>query len=265
MPHPLNLFLSAFLFSHLTRAAEYQPFAPGLPEDAIQDDFGNFGFFRRSDSKCGTSCAGMGENVCCGKKSVCALDQAGNVACCPINAACTGTISVLGEAAITSGGANTAAAPTAAPSGAISHAIKGSSTIANSYYPYPVLPTTYANAGECSSSFSGCQAESAKCTGFIEGGGYGVTIAGGGGGVTQQGAMEPASAEAICSSLSQQACHGLQLSMCSTLGGGSSKPSAAANSFVAGDDSAGAAPTRCFGLYGVGVGMAVGIVGQMVG
>ncbi len=102
--------------------------------------------------------------------------------------------------------------------------------VPNSYYPYPVLPTTYTGSDDCSSSYTACQAESAKCTGFIEGGGYGVTVGGQDGVITQQAALGPSSAEAICSSLSQEACHGLDVSMCSTLGG-AAKATAAAGLF----------------------------------
>jgi len=88
-----------------------------------------------------------------------------------------------------------------------------------------------------------------------------VTIAGPGGGVTQEGAMPVASAESICSSLSVEACHGLALTQCATLGGASG---IAAGNFVVG--SANAAPTKCpMALYGMGVGMAVGVAAQVVG
>lgn len=169
------------------------------------------------------------------------------------------------------GTAGTPAAATGAPAArlgsstasgtAITHAIIGGSTVANSFYPFPYLPTTYPNAAVCTSSFSSCQLESAKCTGMLEGGGMAVTIRGPGGEVTQAGAMMPSSAESICSSLSVEACHGLDLAQCSTLGG--AKATGAANSFVAG--SANAAPTRCAVLYGMGVGVAVGLAGQVVG
>ena len=256
----------SLIWLRLSSAIEYVPFVPGTPNNVIRQEQPNFvlDIFRRGDSKCGTSCANMGADVCCGKKASCALDQAGNVACCPSQAVCTGSIAGGQQpGTITSAGATvgSAAAPTAAPSAAISHAISGSSTVANAYYPFPVLPTKFANAGECSASYTGCQAESAKCTGFVEGGGYGVTVNGAGGGVTQQGVIEPSSAEAICSSLSQEACHGLQLGMCSTLGGASAQPSSTDAGFVLGSTN-GAMPTPCVGMYGMGVGIAMGIVGQ---
>ena len=90
-----------------------------------------------------------------------------------------------------------------------------------------------------------------------------VTVSGPGGGVTQAGAMVPATAESICSSLSMEACHGLSLAQCSTLTGAGAAKTGAANSFVAG--SANAAPRRCGPLYGMGVGIAVGLAGQAAG
>ena len=226
----------------------------------------------RGNPKCAHPCATMGYSnmgppVCCPKNAVCALDQVGNVACCPDNSVCTGTIAASngptgGAAAATS----TTEAPTGAPSASISHAISGTSMVPNSYYPYPVLPTAYTGADDCSASYTACQAESAKCTGFIEGGGYGVTVGGDDGIITQQAALGPSSAEAICSSLSQEACHGLDVSMCSTLGG-AAKATAAAGSFVVGSQTSngGAVPTRRAMMYGLGFGMAVGIAGQVAG
>lgn len=88
-----------------------------------------------------------------------------------------------------------------------------------------------------------------------------VTISGPGGGITQQGAIAPVSAESICSSLSIQACHGLALTQCLTLGG--AVKTAAAGTFIEG--SANAAPTKHAGpLYGIGLGVAVGLVGQVM-
>ena len=90
----------------------------------------------------------------------------------------------------------------------------------------------------------------------------GVTVSGPGGGITQQGAIAPASAESICSSLSAEACHGLALTQCSTLGGAAK--TATAGSFVEG--SANAAPTKCAAaFYGVGMGVAVGLAGHVIG
>ncbi|KAK8215960.1 hypothetical protein IWZ01DRAFT_538924 [Phyllosticta capitalensis] len=51
---------------------------------------------KRAGTTCPTSysaCAALGApGLCCRRNTNCALDQAGHVACCPVNAACTGTI-----------------------------------------------------------------------------------------------------------------------------------------------------------------------------
>ncbi|KAK8166608.1 hypothetical protein IWX90DRAFT_414988 [Phyllosticta citrichinensis] len=51
---------------------------------------------RQGGPTCPTSysaCAALGApGLCCRRNTNCALDQAGHVACCPVNAACTGTI-----------------------------------------------------------------------------------------------------------------------------------------------------------------------------
>ena len=236
-------------------AAEYTNFIASSSDDYTRLEFlMNSDLFRR-DSKCAVSCSSVGNSrACCPKNTNCALDTVGNIACCPSHAECTGTVGPLA-------GPSTGT-PTMGNAAAITHAITGTSTIPNSYYPFPVLPTTYANAAECTNSYSSCQLESAKCTGVLEGGGMAVTVSGPGGGITQQGAIAPASAESICSSLSAQACHGLALTQCSTLGGAAK--TAAAGTFVGGN--ANAAPTRCAAaLYGMGMGVAVGLAGQVMG
>ena len=271
----MRILLSATAFaSHLitsSLAEDYAAFiAPlGNAQQGIRYAMHNL---PRGDSKCPNPCAtmgysNMGPSVCCPQNAACALDQVGNVACCPDNSVCTGTIAAPNSQTTgATAAASSTAAPTGAPSASISHAISGTSTVANSYYPYPVLPTTFAGAADCSSSYTACQAESAKCTGFIEGGGgYGVTVGGQGGIITQQAAIAPVSAEAICSSLSQEGCHGLNVAMCSTLGGAAK--ATAAGSFVVGSQtsSGGAAPTRGAMMYGIGLGMAAGIARQVVG
>lgn len=251
--------LSALLSLPTTLAIQYSPFlAPNTHPSSNFNGLIHLDLFRR-DSKCPNDCSSMNTAACCPKNTNCAVDGAGNIACCPNNAACTGNLGEEGAAAtaVPAAGSKTSTASAAA----ITHAISGGSTVANSYYPFPYLPTTYANAGQCTSSFSSCQFESAKCTGMLEGGGMAVTISGPGGGVTQEGAMPVSSAESICSSLSVEACHGLALTQCSTLGGASTT---AAGSFKIGG-SANAAPTRCAVAYGFGVGVAVGIAGQLVG
>ena len=258
-----SIFMICFLLALPTSlAVQYSPFlAPNTNPASSFNGLIHLDLFRR-DSKCPNVCP-MNNQACCPKDTNCALDEAGDVACCPKNAACTGDLGQAGEGAAAAATATpVSGTKTAAASGAaITHAIGGGSTVPNSFYPYPYLPTTFANAAQCTSSFSSCQLESAKCTGMLEGGGMAVTVSGPAGGVTQEGPMPVSSAESICASLSKEACHGLALTQCSTLGGAKQT---AAGTFVAGG-SVNAAPTRCPVLYGVGVGMAVGIARHVVG
>ena len=90
-----------------------------------------------------------------------------------------------------------------------------------------------------------------------------VTINGPGGGVTQAGAMVASSAESICSSLSVEACHGLDLSQCATLGG--AKATGTGDAFVVGSANAAPTPTRCAPLYRIGIGLIFGLAGQAAG
>lgn len=246
----------------ITLGLQYSPFFASYTDQSSRlEELINLDLFRR-DSKCPNSCSSVGNSrACCPKKTNCALDDAGNIACCPNNAQCTGNVAAAAVAvASTTVPSPAAGMLTTAGAAAITHAISGSSRVANSYYPFPYLATTYENAAECTSSYSSCQLESAKCTGVLEGGGMAVTVSGPGGGITQQGAIAPASAESICSSLSAEACHGLALTQCSTLGGALQ---ATAGTFVVG--SANAAPTRCGAVYGIGMGVAFGLGGQIIG
>lgn len=81
-------------------------------------------------------------------------------------------------------------------------------------YPFVYVPTTFPNAGVCSSYYSLCQSEYTGCLSSL-GGGYAVTVAAEGGGVTRAGGGA-AGAVSTCSSLSMNACHGLNLGYCDT-------------------------------------------------
>ena len=166
----------------------------------------------------GTSCSGLGApSLCCPKSSRCAIDESGQVACCPSGAACTGTI---GPGAIVT------------PTGAAS--ITGVTAVPNAYYPFPIIPVTYANADICSASYSQCQAQLTSCTSVLGGAGsnnYPLTVAGGGGvGITVPAAtvvpVGPASAAQICSSLRAQACWNLQLTNCASFSPGTATATA---------------------------------------
>lgn len=197
---------------------------------------------RRGSNACAAgyrSCAGLGAaGLCCSANAVCAIDQAGHVACCPQGAVCTGAISVPSSTTVT--GATTATAtatttPTAtltttltttpsttpSPSPADTAAAVGRSVVANDYYPFPYAPSSYRNAAACSAAVSSCQTNLANCELALAGAGAnGITVAAPNGGIAIQGmtaTLGPASASAVCRSLSSRACDGLQAGHCDQL------------------------------------------------
>ncbi|KIW13221.1 hypothetical protein PV08_08408 [Exophiala spinifera] len=235
---------------------------------------------RQNDCQSGyTSCSGLGANdVCCPPGTNCAQDDAGNIACCPSNAVCTGTIAgtATGSQSATSstsgfvlGGSTTSSTASATAPGITSFTSGvegGGSTVPNAFYPFVYIPTSYANFELCTSAYSICQAESTSCFASLAGG-NGVTVSGLGGGVTQQGAtgtIPSSSASSICSSLSSQGCYGLQSTQCSQFPSATGATTTAASSggFVQVGD--GPRQTACPGLlYAAGAGAMFGVLGGM--
>lgn len=170
---------------------------------------------RRQQGGCLTnyySCDSQGaafNGICCAINQVCALDASNSPACCPANAVCTGT----------------APSTFAPPSTSVSY-------VPNAYFSFPYAPTSFADAGACSSAVSQCGANYDTCTSRLEGVGSGAGGSGAGvtvivpgpGGTTVVGGGQatftfaPASATSICSSLSSEACNGLQTDMCTQTG-----------------------------------------------
>lgn len=153
----------------------------------------------------GTSCSSLGApSLCCPSQSVCTLDPLNNVACCPHNAACTGTISPVSTL------------PTSTVTATVTPAASPGSAVPNAYFPFTYLPTTYANAAACSASYSSCQSAYTSCTNSLgAAGANGITVVEGGG-VTVLAPVGSVSAQQICQSLSDRACYGLQLTSCGT-------------------------------------------------
>jgi hypothetical protein len=187
--------------------------------------------------------------VCCTAGTDCQLDQAGNVACCPRGASCTGTIDIGGATrtgvatnafivpATTTGVAPVPASTTTTTTAAINSALTlGVTNNNNQYYGFVAIATPFSNPQLCSSAFASCQTEYNKCTAALGGLGAGgvtgvvngVTVTGVGGGITFNGAtatLNLAAATSVCQSLSAQACRGLQLANCVVTG---VRPAAAA-------------------------------------
>lgn len=159
-------------------------------------------------------CTDLGSSkVCCQDGTKCARDAADHIACCPTGASCTGSLTE------SSTGSTSFEFSQVAPSTTTSDlpgASVAGTTMTGAAYPFISIPTSFANAESCSSYYTLCQSEYSECTAQV-GAQFGVTVAGpGGAGVTIPGRAGITPAAAVCSSLSMQACHGLQLPQCNT-------------------------------------------------
>jgi hypothetical protein len=164
--------------------------------------------------------------VCCSTDSLCSQDNAGNPACCPYGAFCTGTIHISSNPAAatptttnSNGGLITVTATLTQSITTIAATVFTTvlaSYVSNPYdFPFPYIATTFANSAACAAAYSNCAIEYAVCTSDLQGGGaYGVTISAPGGGttvaVTMVGtSLGVASAAGVCASLSAVACPGI--------------------------------------------------------
>ncbi|KAL4920246.1 hypothetical protein BDW62DRAFT_176995 [Aspergillus aurantiobrunneus] len=176
-------------------------------------------------------------DICCRSGSICTSDEANHVACCPSGASCTGTI-----AGSTSGGFEAPQTSDATPTGDNGPQITGSTM--SGAYPFVYVPTTFSDADVCSSYYDRCQSDYTQCITHFEG--YGVTVTGGGVDFTQGGGAP--GAVSTCASLSQAACHGLNLGVCGNYEGGAD----------------GAGSRRTSSLHDLLVGMLVGAAGFFI-
>jgi hypothetical protein len=244
-------------------------FVEPLPELPAQDndtlaDAESLELVKRQQNNCATgyaACLNLGApGLCCRTNQVCSRDGNNNVACCPTNSACTGTIipvgpvptafpSTTGSFALVS--TTTSAQPAPSQSFVQSEtASQGPSMVPNSFYPFPPIPTTHINAAACSSAYTSCSQNAQSCTSALANGLPGVTISGPNGGatITAIASLGIQSASSICASLSSQACSGLIVEACARYGDGTGN----------------AAKTLCGNMYGLGAGVAVGLAGQLL-
>ncbi|KAI9864941.1 MAG: hypothetical protein M1813_002712 [Trichoglossum hirsutum] len=265
------------LFAAIASPSQYSPFYPALVQEPHLERKG-----AKSPSDLGkrqggcpsnyNACSNLNApNACCISNTNCQLDAVGHVACCPKGSACTGSINVGTQLASTTAGVIITGTPSS-PTSTGGFIIPASSTalvstqvtapvgittplpIANQYYTYPAIPTSFSNAAACSSAWTGCQIEYQKCTAQLAGRTDGITISAPGNGITIPGAtvgggvVSTVNSISICQTLSQQACYGLQIMNCPAYNG---VPAAA---------------TMCGpAMYGIGVGFALGIAGQIIG
>lgn len=266
------LLLPAIALAAPDFVVDFQPavlqVSPAQSNESMADEGGLAELLKRQTG-CATgyaACVNINQpGLCCATTAYCSADGAGHPACCRSGAACTGTINPITQ----NSGPNTASASTTGTSTASTVPfISGTatttggpfiqvtnsassltrSTVPNQFYPFPYIPTTYTNAAACSSAYTSCQSDAQSCSAALGSGQQGVTISAPNGGVTVTAiaSLGPASASSICSSLSQAACSGLQVEACRAFGG------------------TGPAATRCADVYRVGVGMALGIAGQLM-
>ncbi|KAI8949724.1 hypothetical protein F4801DRAFT_389108 [Xylaria longipes] len=181
------------------------------------------------------SCEDKGEQfqgACCENGQVCSLDAHQSAACCPTTATCTGVAP--------GGGA------TATPS-----------YVSNSYFTFPVIPTSFSNAAACTTALHDCSDNYDSCVQGLQGGnaGYGVTIqVPGAGGTTlaqAQTTLPSATATSVCSALSLSACHGLSNGLCHAGSQGG---------FTVGSENGAPRPTAAC-VAGVMAGVGLGIMG----
>ncbi|KAJ5779444.1 hypothetical protein N7457_007164 [Penicillium paradoxum] len=211
---------------------------------------------KRADNNCPAGynpCSELGNaNACCKQGTNCSRDAANNIACCAIGASCTGSLT---EARTTGTGFSfmfpNGATATATTEYAAPH-VTGSTV--DGAYPFVVVPTTFHNPEICSSYYSMCQSDYSQCTGALLGR-YGVTIAAEGGGKTIQAVTAPSQATSICSSLSEHACHGLNLGYCGHVA--TQTDSADVNGNYA-------SPVRASSLHDLALGLVVGIAGMFI-
>ena len=256
----------AFVSSTNAQLVGFSPFAQPF-EFGDQSDLAK----RQACPSNYNSCAGLGDSsACCAPDTNCARDQAGNVACCPFNAACTGAISGTATGSITSTtsgfvlGGTTTSTDVLGPPTTVNGVFGGGSTVPNAPYPFVYIPTSYTDAALCSQYYTSCQSESASCFASLGGQINGVTVAGGGSGITVGGAVTTtipaASASSICSVLSASACYGLQPAACTQFQTGTNG--------VASATFAQAAPPRMTAgpriMYAMGAGAVVGAAGQFI-
>ncbi|KAE8315035.1 hypothetical protein BDV41DRAFT_206679 [Aspergillus transmontanensis] len=244
------VWISAAFFASTVLSIETLPFSPPQSAEANKRAYEVLRILKRADS-CPAGydpCSNMGRSdVCCRQGAVCSRDAADNIACCPTGAKCTG--SLTGDSTSTSTsfrfpGTATASMTTTGPNDAT---ITGSTM--PGAYPFVYVPTTFPNAGVCSSYYSLCQSEYTGCLSSL-GGGYAVTVAAEGGGVTRAGGGA-AGAVSTCSSLSMNACHGLNLGYCDTYATGTG-------------DMNRAPPGRTSSLEDLVFGMVIGVAGMFI-
>ncbi|KAL1953637.1 hypothetical protein VTO42DRAFT_2423 [Malbranchea cinnamomea] len=240
------LFLCIASFLQLARSDDISPFHTALSneiEELVK---------RQNGCPDGyNSCALLGaRDACCQPDTICSRDAANNIACCPSGAECTGIVPTEtdggGQVPSSTGfrfpqpGTESTTSP---PSTA--------STVPNALFPFTYIPTTFNNEAECAQSYTGCRSQYSRCTASL-GGVNGVTVGGNSGyGITVDGVVPTADPQSVCSSLLNEACHGLHIAYCTAFGDNGSSGNWAA------------ASTRTSTLYEILTGLVIALAGMV--
>ncbi|KAJ5086611.1 hypothetical protein NUU61_007918 [Penicillium alfredii] len=257
-----GFWISAAFLSSAVVSTETIPFSPPETVETNKRALEILNILKRSDNCPGGyhGCSNLGNgDACCKQGTNCSRDAADNIACCPTGAKCTGSLTSATTATGATGATGssfmfpqTATATTTAPGA-------GSDTTGSTMsgaYPFVYVPTSFANPATCSSYFSQCQSEYQQCTGVLMGR-YGVTVGGpGGAGTTVEAITASTQATSICSSLSVDACHGLQLGYCGTV------ETQTADAHDANGNAA--TPGRSSSLQDLVLGLAVAVAGMFI-
>ncbi|ESZ89803.1 hypothetical protein SBOR_9809 [Sclerotinia borealis F-4128] len=219
----LNISSESSLISNETTFPDTSP-ASSKPKVELVKRAGNC---PSNFNSCSTFNAADG-GACCPTSATCSTDASHNIACCAIGASCTGTVTI---------------SPTTGTPASVSATVTGA-YVSNAYFPFPILPTSYANSAACASATNSCAKNYALCTVDLEGGmGGAVTVSAPNGGVTvapstpSGGYLGSVSAASVCQSLSSVACAAVESAGCGQFG---TKAATTTDSFVIGTNGVGA-------------------------
>ncbi|KAJ5972211.1 uncharacterized protein N7479_002129 [Penicillium vulpinum] len=247
------IWIAATFLTSTVHSTETAPFTPAEEATANKRAFEILRILRRANNNCPGGfipCTELGNaDACCKHGTNCSRDDANNIACCASGASCTGRLT--GTKTVGTGTAfmfpNTATATATTEGGITGSTLDGP-------YPFVAVPTAFNNAETCSSYYSMCQSDYTQCTGALMGR-YAVTIGGAGEGKTVQAITAASQATSICSSLSMDACHGLNLGYCGSVATQTGSADAAGND---------ASPVRITSLHDLVLGLAVGVAGMFI-
>jgi len=214
------------LYSKASSAVEVEPAVQPFENVSPRDPNPLFLLKRQNACSSGlVQCTAVNSAVCCPTTAVCTRDQSGNAACCPTGVVCTGALggsTIQGSSSTTPyvlGGSTTQPSSSTDATAQVT-VPAGYSTVANQYYPFIAIPTSYSNSQACLSAYTLCSSASQACLSSLAGT-IGVTVSGlGSQGLTQSGSSGTviSSAAAICSSLSSRGCYDLQSGQCNSFG-----------------------------------------------